>query len=178
MDRPTFLRSLLGSTALITLPPLELLGSAEQDRLAWTRDCHHIFVYDGFVRGFRFHEGAAVITSVKDRDELDLVREYANEHDPDAVAVYWQGHKLGYLAIGENRALANLIDHGMLLSAYVAYTAPELEPWEQCYVAIDLLVPLNDSFDAYMENYLARPDAGFKQHQHFGGELPEDMAGA
>ena len=109
MDRPTFLRSLLGSTALITLPPLELLGSAEQDRLAWTRDCHHIFVYDGFVRGFRFHEGAAVITSVKDRDELDLVREYANEHDPDAVAVYWQGHKLGYLAMGENLALANLI---------------------------------------------------------------------
>jgi len=32
MDRPTFLRSLLGSTALITLPPLELLGSAEQDK--------------------------------------------------------------------------------------------------------------------------------------------------
>lgn len=169
MDRPTFLRSLFGSTALLTLPPLELLPEDDQDRMAWTKDCHHIFVYDGFIRGLQYHEGPRVIARIKEHDDLDLVREYDNAHDPDAVAVYWQGNKLGYLAMFENRALANLIDHGMLLSAYVAYTAPELPPWEQCFICVDMLVPVNDGFDAYLVAYSERPDAGFKRHQNYGG---------
>lgn len=170
MDRPTFLRTLLGSTALLTLPPWELLPPAEQDRLAWTQECHHLFLYDCHVRGFSHYDGAQVIARMRDRDELDLVREHANEHDPNAVSIHWQGHKLGYLPMGENIALANLIDHGMLLYAYVAYTAPELEPWEQCFVCVELLVPGNPSFDRYIEHYMDRPDAGFKLHQHYGGE--------
>ena len=43
--------------------------------------------------------------------------------------------------------------------------------------AIDLLVPLNDGFDAYLAHYLAHPDAGYKRHQHFGDELAEGTAG-
>jgi len=50
------------------------------------------------------------------------------------------------------------------------YTAPELPPWEQCFVGVALLLPANASFDAYWEHYLARPDAGYKSHQHYGGE--------
>ena len=129
-------------------------------------------MYDGFVRGFQYHAGPQLISGMKAQDALDLVREIDNEHDPDAVAVYWEGHKLGCLAMFENKALANLIDHGMLLSAYVAYTAPELPPWEQCFMAVDLLIPANDGFDAYLDNYLARPDAGYKRHQHYGRDMP------
>ena len=171
MDRLSFLRSLLGNTALLTLPPRDLLSAPEQDRMAWTKECTHVFVYDGFVRGFQYHAGKQVIDRIQDHDELDLVREWDNEHDADAVAVYWQGHKLGYLAMFENKALANLIDNGMLLSAYVAYTAPELPPWEQCFIAVDLLVPLNDGFADYITAYRDRPDAGYKRHQHYGGEV-------
>lgn len=108
---------------------------------------------------------------MKYHDDLDLVREYENEHDPNAVAVYWRGHKLGYLSMLENKAFANLIDHGLLLSAYVAYTAPELEPWEQCIIAVDALVPSNPSFDAYIEHYNSRPDAGYKHRPEYGGEV-------
>ena len=158
MDRLTFLRSLLGGTSLLTLPPLELLAADEQDRMAWTKDAHHIFMYDAFVRGFRHHEGPQVIQRIKEHDDLDLVRERANEHDPDAVAVYWQGHKLGYLPMGENRSAANLIDHGMLLAAYVLYTAPELPPWEQCFVGVELLLPANPSFDAYIDQVVSQFD--------------------
>jgi len=107
---------------LLTLPPLELLAREEQDRMTWTKDAHHVFIYDAFVRGFRYHEGPQVIGRIQEHDDLDLVREHANELDPDAVAIYWQGHKLGYLPMGENRMLANLIDHGMLLATYVLYT--------------------------------------------------------
>lgn len=36
MHRITFLRTLLGSPPLLTVPPLELLASEDQDRLACT----------------------------------------------------------------------------------------------------------------------------------------------
>lgn len=172
MDRLTFLRSMLGSSALLTLPPLHLLEAEEQDRLAWTKDCHQLFLYDCYVRGVQYHAGGALIGQLKEEDELDLVREYGNEHDPDAVAVHWQGHKMGYLPMGENRALANLIDQGMLLAAHVVYTQPDERPWEQCFVCVELLIPRHPSFDAYLDHYMDRPDAGYRQHQHFGGLLP------
>ena len=170
MDRLTFLRSLLGGTTLLTLPPLELLAPEEQDRLAWTKDAHPIFMYDAFVRGFRYHEGPQVIQRIKEHDDLDLVRERDNAHDPDAVAVYWQGHKLGYLPMGENISLAAMLDHGLLLEAEVAYTAPELPPWEQCFFSVYLLLPSTPSFDAYLDEYMARPDAGYKLRPEYGGE--------
>lgn len=170
MDRITFLRSLLGSTSLLTLPPWELLPPEEQDRMAWTKEAHHIFIYDAFVRGFRHHQGQQVLARINDHDDLDLVREYENPHDADAVAIYWEGHKLGYLPMGENRMLANLIDHGMLLAAYVLYTAADAPPWEQCFVGVELLLPGNPSFDDYIDHYMERPDAGYKLHQHYGGE--------
>ena len=169
MDRTTFLRSMLGNAALLTLPPLELLPVAEQDRLAWTKDANAVFVFDTYVRGFQHYEGPRVLCQMKDLDVLDLVREYANAHDTNAVAVYWEGQKLGYLPMGENVSLATMLDHGLLLEAEVAYTAPELAPCEQCFISVYLLVPATPSFDAYLNDYMERPDAGYKLRPEYGG---------
>lgn len=170
MDRLSFLRNLLGSAALLTLPPRELLAEHQPGLLDWTEECELLHAWDGYVKGFRFHEGPQVLAQIKDEDDLDLVREYDNEHDPDAVAVYWQGHKLGYLPMMENRTLANLIDHGMKLAAYVIYTQPDEDPWVQCFIGVQLIVPSNPSFQRYIDDYMERPDAGYKQHRHYGGE--------
>lgn len=174
MDRLTFLKSMLGKAALLALPPLELLPQEEQDRLAWTEDCHLIFIYDTYIRGFRFHQGPEVIGRIRPEDTLDLVREHDNAHDENAVAVYWEGHKLGYLPMLENVSLAYMLDHGLLLACHVVHTQPEAPPWEQCFIAIDLLVPRHPSFDAYIAHYMARPDAGFKQRPEYGGEVAPD----
>jgi len=170
MDRLTFLRSMLGNTALLTLPPLALLSPSEQDRLAWTEECQGIFVFDTYVRGFSHYQGPALLPKMKADDPLDLVREYDNEHDTNAVAVYWEGHKLGFLPMGENVSLAYMLDHGLLLEASVVYTQPECPPWEQLFMAVHLLMPSNPSFDAYIEHYLNRPDAGYKRRPEYGGE--------
>jgi hypothetical protein len=179
MDRLTFLKSMLGNAALLTIPPLELLPKEEQDRLAWSKDCHLIFIYDTYIRGFQFHQGPELITRIKPEDTLDLVREYTNEHDDNAVAVYWEGHKLGYLPMFENISLAGMIDHGLLLKCHVVYTQPKAKPWEQCFIAIDLLVPRHPSFDAYITHYMDRPDAGYKRRPENGGVVepePEPKA--
>jgi hypothetical protein len=173
MDRPTFLKTMLGSTALLTLPPWAMLNAKEQDRLAWTQDCHGVFVFDAFVKGFRFHKGPELLPRIKAEDPLDLVREHDNAHDPNAVAVYWEGQKLGYLPMGENLCLAYMLDYGLLLEAEVVYTAPEEEPWAQCFIAVHLLMPSNPSFDAYITDYMDRPDAGYKRRPEYGGEEGE-----
>lgn len=172
MDRLTFLKSMLGNAALLTLPPLHLLPKDQQHRLAWTEDCHGIFIYDTYVRGFQHHQGPGLIHRIAPDDALDLVREYDNEHDVNAVAVYWEGHKLGYLPMFENVSLAYMLDHGLLLESHVVYTQPKAQPWEQCFIAVELLVPRHPSFDAYIEHYLARPDAGYKRRPEYDGETP------
>lgn len=178
MDRATFLKRLLGSTALLTLPPWSMLEAKDRDRLAWTRECNTVFVFDSFVRGFQYHDGAKVIHRMKAHDPLDLVREHHNEHDVNAVAVYWEGHKLGFLPMGENISLAYMLDHGLLLEAEVAYTAPELPPWEQCFLSVYLLLPSTPSFDTYLDEYMARPDAGYKLRPEYRGEGQEEEEGA
>lgn len=171
MDRLTFLRSMLGNTALLTLPPLELLSAPEQDRLAWTKESHQFFVFDTYVRGFNYYEGPKLLSTIKDLDPLDLVREYDNEHDANAVAVYWEGQKMGYLPMGENVSLAYMLDHGLLLEASVIYTQPKAAAREQLFMAVHLVVPSNPSFDAYIEHYMDRPDAGYKRRPEYGGEV-------
>lgn len=72
--------------------------------------------------------------------------------------------------MGENLCLAYMLDYGLLLEAEVVYTAPEEEPWEQCFIAVHLLMPSNPSFDAYITHYMERPDAGYKRRPEYGGE--------
>lgn len=177
MDRLTFLRSMLGNTALLTLPPLGLLPKAEQDRLAWTEEAHSIFIYDNYIRGFQHYEGQRLLPMMKELDVLDLVREYDNEHDSNAVAIYWEGQKLGFLPMGENVSLAYMMDHGMLLESHVVYTQPEGRVWEQCFIAVHLLVPANPSFNGYIDHYMDRDDAGYKRRPEYGGsvELPDEL---
>jgi len=176
MDRLAFLKSMLGNAALLTLPPLELLPKEEQDRLAWTTNCHGIFIYDTYIRGFQYHQGPKLIKKIRAEDALDLVREYDNEHDTNAVAVYWEGHKLGYLPMFENVSLAYMLDHGLLLECHVVYTQPKAKPWEQCFIAIELLVPSNPSFDAYINHYMDRPDAGYKRRPEYDGPAAAQAA--
>ena len=173
MDRLTFLSSMLGNAALLTVPPWELLPAEAQDRLAWTKDALRVFVFDCHVRGFKHYEGRTVLPHMRDLDPLDLVREYDNAYDANAVAIYWEGQKVGFLPMGENVSLAYMMDHGLLLECHVVCTAPDAPPWEQCFVAVQLLMPHTPAFSAYLEHYMDRPDAGYKRRPEYAG--PDEL---
>lgn len=54
-------------------------------------------------------------------DRLNLVREPANPHDPNAVQVWWKNaHMLGHLPRSVSRVMAPLLDAGTPARAYVA----------------------------------------------------------
>ena len=62
---------------------------------------------------------------------MKLVREPKNTHDPDAVAVYLQKQKLGYVPRAENSAIAQMMDRGETLEASISKLVVEGEPWER-----------------------------------------------
>ncbi|GAB1407134.1 hypothetical protein MASR1M8_10530 [Thermomonas brevis] len=50
-------------------------------------------------------------------DPLELVREPANPHDPNAIRIEWSGRKLGYVPRRSNAGLARLLDRCAMLDA-------------------------------------------------------------
>lgn len=93
-------------------------------------------LYRGRIAGFQYHHGARLLEQLQAFDALELVREAANPHDGDAVRVDWRGHKLGYIPRAQNRAVAQLLDHGAAIDARVV----DVSRSEQLWSAVEILV--------------------------------------
>ena len=73
-------------------------------------------------------------------DRLDLVREPDNRHDPRAIRIEWQGHKLGYVPRAENRVIARALDEGEKLSVRISRLTQHPDPWRR--VEFEVLIDL------------------------------------
>lgn len=87
----------------------------------------HTVIQRSALSGFRHHAAPGVWPALRRREPLTLRREADNPHDPDAVAVYWKGRKLGYLPRGENFLVARLLDRERALSARIERLVPEAQ---------------------------------------------------
>jgi hypothetical protein len=88
------------------------------------------------VAGFRHHQAPWLWPALRRREPLTLRREPDNPHDPDAVALYWRGEKLGYLPRGENLVAARLLDHRRNLGARVEALRADAEGNQRIRVAV------------------------------------------
>lgn len=90
------------------------------------------------IHGFQYWDGALVLGSLKAGEALELRAEEDNPHDPDAVTLYHQGVKLGYVPACRNALLAQLLHfgHGGVVEARVLQVDPQADPWEQVRVGI------------------------------------------
>ena len=77
--------------------------------------------------GFRHHAALQVWSALSRGSLLNLQPERDNPHDPDAVAVFWRGVKLGYLPRSENLVAARLLARRRSLSARIRRLVPEAE---------------------------------------------------
>ena len=110
---------------LIFLLPALWLGSAQaQERI-------RVLVQSSPLAGSQFHALESLRPQLKPGDALDLVREPDNPHDPLAVRVEWQGHKLGYVPRKENRSVAAALDRGDVLRARIARLREDPDPWRR-----------------------------------------------
>ena len=127
MKRRTFFQRLFGGLgAAVTSPAIGAEGRS-------------VLIQESPIAGFQFHQGDAIWPSLAVGEELALVREPANAHDPDAVAVYFREEKLGYVPRAENGAIAQMLDRGENLGARVSKLLVEEDPWERIRFTVFLV---------------------------------------
>ncbi len=101
-------------------------------------------VYNGFLQSI-MHYG---YVDLKDRlnagDALTMERDLDNAYDFFAVGVFWKGVKIGYLPSTENIVIANLLDSGVSMHAYIGQIDQQANPQHALSVAIftDIVVAL------------------------------------
>ena len=87
-----------------------------------------VLVQSSALAGFRYHAAVEVWPALVEGDALELEREPANAHDPNAVSLSWRGRKLGYVPRRENAALAYGLERGMRLRARISALAEHPNP--------------------------------------------------
>ena len=90
------------------------------------------------VAGFQHHRGAAIWPFLREGERLNLVRESVNQHDPNAIAVYFRNDKLGYVPRHENATLAQMLDRGERLDAQIIRLLEEENPWRRVRIQVSL----------------------------------------
>jgi hypothetical protein len=91
-----------------------------------------------FIAGFKHWDGAFALPNLKVGQKLKLKPEPDNPYDPNAIAIYRKGTKLGFVPRGQNAVMAQLMHfgHKNVFEAYVLGVDPEADPWKQVYVGV------------------------------------------
>ncbi len=110
MQRREFLKGLM-SSAVLAVPGLASAGGSLTSR--------HTVIQESWLAGYAHHAGDSVWPLLCKGDPLVLVRDLHNAFDEQAVAVHWNGLKLGYLPRTQNTAIAQMIDRGAELESCI-----------------------------------------------------------
>lgn len=91
-----------------------------------------------FIAGFKYYEGPFVLGKLKTGKKLELVPEFDNPHDPNAVAIYRKGKKIGFVPRVMNETLAQLLrfGHGDVFECRIMQIDKEAAPYNQVRVGI------------------------------------------
>jgi len=92
------------------------------------------------IAGFQYYRGEQLWDFLRQDLPLQLRREPRNRFDCHAVAVYWNGNKLGFIPRSENLAIASLLDHGQQLEARIARQYRGSSSRRQVDVCVELLM--------------------------------------
>ena len=138
MNRKKFIKALSFGAGGIALPAHSIIENCP------------IKIYDNYLTGLMYYDFEKVKTFIKEGDPLELVREKKNKYDTFSIAVYFQEKKLGYLPAYENIVLANLLDAGSELNAFVSkfnpkadiFTTLAVEVFAQLILPSDKLIQL------------------------------------
>jgi len=111
MKRRGFLQTLAalmaGSSALLGVRPA-MAGTARR-----------IIVQESALAGFQYYAGPYLWESFAVGKPLDLLREPGNPHDRRAVAVFYDGFKIGYVPRLQNTAVSQMMDRGEQVDANI-----------------------------------------------------------
>lgn len=91
-----------------------------------------------FIAGFQYHEGAEALSKLKPGTKIDIVPEFDNPYDSNALALKYKGKHLGYVPRVSNSTLAQLIyfGHTDVVKCRVVQRNQKADPREQVRVSL------------------------------------------
>lgn len=97
-------------------------------------------IEDFHLAGFAFYDGLDVIDQLMPGTVVDLVAEPNNPNDSEAVVIYFQGTKLGYIPAAKNSLISRLLfyGHGDILEARIQMVDLTVHPERQLRVVVKL----------------------------------------
>ena len=107
-----------------------------------TRPAHkkNILLLDSSVAGFRYYKGEEIWKKLEPGRLLGLKREPGNLFDYDAVEIYHEKEKIGYIPRSDNMVIAQLMDKGVDVKAPISGIRDSESPNERVGVAVELRV--------------------------------------
>lgn len=98
-------------------------------------------IEDFHLAGFAFYDGLDVIKELTHGVVLDLFAEPTNPYDSEAVALFYQGKKLGYIPKHKNGFISRLLyyGHGDILEARIQAVDLAEHPERQFRVVVKLV---------------------------------------
>ncbi len=99
-----------------------------------------VYIKQFFVRGFKYYAGPEIIEQINNSGCLELVREKGNKYDKNAIALHFDGQKIGFVPQESNKTVSILMDAELLMfHAEVTRIEPQAGDWEKINVAIYVL---------------------------------------
>lgn len=95
-------------------------------------------VEDFHLAAFAYYDGLEVVDQLKPGTYLDLLAEPTNPYDSEAVAIFYQGKKLGYIPKDRNTLISRMMFYGNgdLLEARVQMVDLTVHPERQLRVVV------------------------------------------
>ena len=128
VDRRGFIKALFQGGVCLPLMPAMALAMPQ----------HKVLLQESPVAGFQYDKGERLFGRLQTGTPLRLVREAENRYDRNAVAVYFQGEKLGFVPRSDNCAISQLMDRGKQLSARIVKVSRVKTPWERIRFEVSL----------------------------------------
>jgi hypothetical protein len=88
------------------------------------------------IAGFDYYDGLKVEKNLKESDILKLKREEPNLIDIQAIEVYWNNHKLGYIPRNHNTIISKLMDSNKHIEADIRHININSSIWNRIYIGI------------------------------------------
>jgi hypothetical protein len=99
----------------------------------------NIMLLDSSVAGFRYYSGEEVWRQLVPGRRLDLRREPGNKFDYDAVEIYHEKEKIGYIPRSDNMVIAQLMDKGVDIKATISEVIESGSPNGRVGVAVEMM---------------------------------------
>lgn len=138
MKRIEFLKHLLLGVAGLSIPGLSIAAnSGRKNKSNAPAQLKYVRLINFYIAGYQYHQGRKIEHLLKPRGVVAMKREPQNHYDHNAIALYFEDAKIGYVPSVDNEILSNMLDNNIALQARVASVNPTYSTWER--VELDVL---------------------------------------